>query len=172
MPHGDLENSRRLTARWGRLRPDDLDYYAADGLVSARHLATGVEIRVDPLLGQLAVPDPSEIDELLTRRSQEVHDLRREVLRLRARSGEPWQGVLAEPPAPRSATVVIAVAHQPDLVATLDALEQQSASLDDFDVVVVDLEHKLLPTVRGGPRPPAAPAGPWARTRRAVEPRA
>ena len=148
MPHGDLENSRRLTARWGQLRPDDLDHYAADGLVSARHLATGVEVRVDPLLGQPAVPDLSEIDGLLTRRSQEVHDLRREVLRLRARAGEPWQGVLADPPAPRSATVIIAVAHQTDLIATLDALEQQSASLDDFDVVVVDFEHKLSPAAR------------------------
>jgi GT2 family glycosyltransferase len=138
MPYGDAENFRRLTARWGRLEPDDLSHYAADGLVSAREVAGRIEVVVDPVLGYAAPTEQSVVETLLTQRSQQVWDLRRETLRMRAEAADPWAGLRDPPPIPRTATVIVACSDHGELAELLDALEQQTAPLDAFDVIVVN----------------------------------
>jgi GT2 family glycosyltransferase len=138
MPLGDQENFRRLSERWGALEPDDLAVYAADGLVRTSHHPGRIEVSVDPALGEPAWSDPSAVDQLLSRRSHQVHALRAEMLRLRAAAADPWSGARPEPPVPRRASVIVALTDHGELVEVLDALEAQTASLDTFDVIVAN----------------------------------
>ena len=138
MPLGDLENFRRLTERWGPLEPDDVAVYAADGLVRTAHHPGRIEITVEPALGEPVWSDPSAVDQLLSRRSQQVHELRAEMLRLRATAADPWNGVRPTPPAPRRATVIVSLTDHGELIQVLDALEGQTAGPDEFEVVVAN----------------------------------
>jgi GT2 family glycosyltransferase len=138
MPLGDEENFRRLVERWGRLEPDDLAIYAADGLVRTRHLPGRIEIAVDPAVGEPVWSDPSAVDQLLATRAHQVHELRSEMLRLRAQAADPWSGVRTAEPPPKQATVVIAVSDHGDLGGVLDALEAQTAGEDAFEVIVAN----------------------------------
>jgi GT2 family glycosyltransferase len=88
----DFELVTRLyLERWGeRVRPDDLDYYVADGLLRLSYWESyPVQMEVSPLLAVVAGGgrDP-EADRLLATRARQVHELMKETLRLRVRADE------------------------------------------------------------------------------------
>jgi GT2 family glycosyltransferase len=73
----------RFRARWGgRVRPDDLEHFAADGLLRVDYADTHpVRLTVSPLLA--AVNDrEQERERLLVRRAAQVNELLRETVRL------------------------------------------------------------------------------------------
>jgi GT2 family glycosyltransferase len=87
----EVENSRLYQARWAhRTRPDDLQYYIEDDLLSVSYARWyPARFAVSPLL---ATVDGDEYerraDRLLNVRSQEVFELLKEVIRLTVRLGE------------------------------------------------------------------------------------
>ncbi len=82
---GARENVELYRQRWaGRVRPDDVDYYAADGLLRFEYEGRyPVSLSVSPLLATVDDQRRSEERErLLRERSREVADLQRENTRL------------------------------------------------------------------------------------------
>lgn len=84
------DNVDRYRERWmPRVRPDDLDYYIADGLL--RIVYEGrypVRLEVSPLLATLHDPDRrSDVERLLRERNRQLVDLQRENTRMRLELG-------------------------------------------------------------------------------------
>jgi GT2 family glycosyltransferase len=142
MPLADEDNWRRLLDRWGKLEPDDLSIYAADGLVSARYVLGGVEVAVDPNFGSAVATEPAAVDQLLNRRSREVFLLREENRRLRAQADDPWDDLTAARGAPSTddptVTVIVALCDHGHVDQLLDALEAQTVGPGSFEVLVVN----------------------------------
>jgi GT2 family glycosyltransferase len=82
--------TRLYLERWGeRVRPDDLDYYVADGLLRLSYWESyPVQMEVSPLLAVAGGGRDPEADRLLATRAHQVHELMKETLRLRVRAGE------------------------------------------------------------------------------------
>lgn len=87
----DRENARLYRERWAhRVRPDDVSYYLADGLLRVRYeSAYPIRLEVSP---QLALVESDlrthQADRLLGFRSRQVFDLLRETARLTAQVAE------------------------------------------------------------------------------------
>ena len=94
------EGVARFRARWGdRVRPDDLEHFAADGLLRLDYGETHpVRLTVDPLLA--AVDDRRDaVERLLVRRAGQVHELLQETVRLSvALAGVEQRGAAPVPP--------------------------------------------------------------------------
>ncbi len=90
MASEDGGNERLYAERWlSRVRPDDLDYYVADGLVKILYqgFTYPIRVHVSPILGlgETDSPDDLSLAWLLERRAHQVFALQREVFALRAR---------------------------------------------------------------------------------------
>jgi GT2 family glycosyltransferase len=80
------ENVRLYRRRWlDRVRPDDLRYYAEDGLLSVGYKGSfPIHVRVSPLLGTVDTPSRTkEAEQLLAARTEQVAHLTSENTRLR-----------------------------------------------------------------------------------------
>jgi GT2 family glycosyltransferase/glycosyltransferase involved in cell wall biosynthesis len=100
--------------RWGhRVRPDDLDYFVEDGLLSVEHLPSfPINFSIAPLLGIVKGTDQEgPADRILEARTKQVHNLLKENIRLNVRLTEaafraanhPMNGAIpAEAAAPQS----------------------------------------------------------------------
>lgn len=80
------QNLRTFRERWiGRLKPDDLDIYIADGLIRVEYTANSIAMHVAPELG-FALERGAELPVLrvLSRRADQVNALMRENVSLRA----------------------------------------------------------------------------------------
>jgi GT2 family glycosyltransferase len=77
--------------RWGdRLEPDDLKFYAEDGLLQVTYYATWQEFTVAPELGVIKDREVfGSVEKLLAQRAQQVHALIRENVVLRAAGAAP-----------------------------------------------------------------------------------
>jgi len=86
------ENHHLFKARWATsLKPDEIDYYLADGLLRIQHSGPALSsIAISPLLASVS-RDPSELTDLLRARTRQVRELLRETARLTERA------VAAEP---------------------------------------------------------------------------
>jgi GT2 family glycosyltransferase len=83
--------TRLYLERWGeRVRPDDLDYYVADGLLRLSYWESyPVQMEVSPLLAVVAGGGrDTEAEGLLATRARQVYELMKETLRLRVRADE------------------------------------------------------------------------------------
>jgi GT2 family glycosyltransferase len=90
----ECQNAAVFLRRWaGKVHPDDLQIYFADGLIRIHYRANFLEFQVSPELGAVTSPqDTAEVSSLLAVRAQQVYSLLRENVALRA--GGP--GTLAE----------------------------------------------------------------------------
>jgi GT2 family glycosyltransferase len=87
----NLANDQLYRERWWhRLRPDDLDYYVADGLLRLKYGETyPATLELSPLLATLESADRNrQADRLLVARSRQVFELLKENTRLKRAAGE------------------------------------------------------------------------------------
>jgi GT2 family glycosyltransferase len=147
MPVQDRENYRALVERWGEFEPDEISVYAADGLIAARYVDDVLQIVVDPALGTTVGFDDSAAGRLLNQRSRQIATLRRENLALRAKLSDPWCDPVAHAGGrvriALEASVIVWLTGHDKLPEILDALENQSANPDGFEVVVVNTGRVL-----------------------------
>jgi GT2 family glycosyltransferase len=120
----------RFRARWeGRVRPDDLEHFAADGLLRVGYGDTHpLRLTVDPLLA--AVEDrEAAVEHLLVRRAAQVNELLRETVRLSVELA----GLDAAPPVDAARAQADAPAPVPhdELLRDAQAIEQQIGALQD-----------------------------------------
>jgi GT2 family glycosyltransferase len=99
----DRYNTRLLRERWGkRLKPNDFDYYLADGLLKLNYPGTyPLRWEISPRLALHAGPGSvEEAEKLLDARSREVFTLLKETVRLTAHIAE-LELDEREPPSPQ-----------------------------------------------------------------------
>jgi GT2 family glycosyltransferase len=80
----DVANAQRYCATWqARVRPDDLETYAEDGLLAVRYEgdATPLSVEVAPALATVRT-DEGELERLLRHRTLQVHELLQDAVRL------------------------------------------------------------------------------------------
>jgi len=122
----------RFRARWGgRVRPDDLEHFAADGLLRVGYGDTHpLRLTVDPLLA--AVEDRAEdVEQLLVRRAAQVNELLRETVRLSVElAGLDATQADAPPTAAPAPQATAAPAHD-ELLREAQAIEQQIGALQE-----------------------------------------
>jgi GT2 family glycosyltransferase len=91
----------RFRERWAEVRPDDLEYFVADGLLRLDYDSTHpIRLTIDPLLA--SVEDrTAALEGLLVRRAAQVNELLREAVRLSVGLAgvEDLQGPQPDPPA-------------------------------------------------------------------------
>ncbi len=77
--------------RWGdKIRPDDLDYYVADGMIRIEYFANYLEFTLSSEIGVVKDEKPfGNLEKLLAGRAQQVHSLLRENVVLRAAASAP-----------------------------------------------------------------------------------
>ncbi|MCC6779525.1 MAG: glycosyltransferase, partial [Hyphomicrobiales bacterium] len=149
-----LANGRLYSKRWhGRVVPDDLRYYAEDGLITVGYPPVyPVNIGIAPLLANIASDERNRsADQLLMARSRQVLDLLRDNISLNVRVQEAeYQATTRarlEPNRTRAAcageplrpvSIIIPVYNAFDhLVSTLDSLRAQT-DLDVHSVIIID----------------------------------
>jgi GT2 family glycosyltransferase len=87
----ERRNGLLMSSRWAkRVRPDDLQYYADDGLLGVNyHLLFPVDFKLSPLLGLVDGSERDQFaDRLLSARAQQVNDLLKDNIRLNLRVQE------------------------------------------------------------------------------------
>lgn len=159
-------NARRFRARWGdRVRPDELDWYVADGLLELGYEhAHPHRLRVSPLL---ATVEGRDLERALARRSRQVAELLREVVRLTARIAELELGSPcgdAAAPTPVGATDIISRADEleRELLALQEALAARtagSAALEPFGPAPQLVYRRLVERIRAIVQAEVPPGG-------------
>lgn len=119
----------RFRARWGsRVRPDDLEHFAADGLLRVDYADTHpVRFTVSPLLGSVNDRE-EERERLLVRRAAQVNELLRETVRLSvelARVEASPETALAAPAPDASADHVTFLHRAQGIEAQIGALQRE-----------------------------------------------
>jgi GT2 family glycosyltransferase/SAM-dependent methyltransferase len=100
----DLANRHLYRSRWAdRIRQDDIDYYAQDGLIRLDYDWLSVAVTVSPLLGYAkAAIEDNAVERALAWRSRQCWDVMRENARLAAGADAAvlWGQVATAPPQP------------------------------------------------------------------------
>jgi GT2 family glycosyltransferase len=156
------EGVARFRSRWGeRARPDDLEHFAADGLLRVDYGDTHpVRLTVDPLLA--SVNDRSDaLERLLVRRAAQVNELLRETVRLSVTLAGIDRARLADPLASRTPA---ARATHTQLLRRARRVEQDVATLQQQLIA----SFPDAPLAEAGPGPLLAYRQLAARLRRVV----
>lgn len=121
----------RFRARWaGRVRPDDLEHFAADGLLRVEYGDTHpLRLTVDPLLAAVN-EQQDDVQRLLLRRASQVNELLRETVRLSVELAGLDAPFAQEPPTPAAAPVT-ATADHAALLHHAQAVEQEVGALQE-----------------------------------------
>jgi GT2 family glycosyltransferase len=133
----------RFRERWPAVRPDDLDYFVADGLLRLDYAATHpVALTIDPLLA--SVEDRTDaIEGLLVRRAAQVNELLRETVRLSVGKGAADELPPSRPPAP------VGELDHADLLRRAQEIE---AAIADLQAELAARPGSLLAQVGPGPQ--------------------
>jgi GT2 family glycosyltransferase len=144
---GDAANFRRWRERWaGRLRRDDVSYYAEDGLLRLDHADGRVKVGVAPDLGVVdGDPQPDAFERLLADRTRKCLELLRDNVRLslsREAAVDPWRAACrrAQGAGEPTVSVVISVSHHGHFDEILAALGDQTVDPERYEVLVVGAE--------------------------------
>ncbi|MDX6634544.1 MAG: hypothetical protein QOF06_747 [Solirubrobacterales bacterium] len=144
----------RFKERWPEVRPDDLEYFVADGLLCLDYAGTHpIRLTIDPLLA--SVEDRADATEgLLVRRAAQVNELLRETVRLSV-----GMAGIDDPP-------------EPEPSPPREAVELDHADLlrraQEVEAAIADLQAELA-AARPDSRLAHAGPGPQLRYRRLVE---
>jgi len=143
------DNLRLYQTKWApRVKPDDLDYYAADGLLRVVYDASyPLKLGVSPLLAVLDDRREHEVDWLVNIRSRQVRELQKEVARLTIVLGEMQTGGGAWPHVGGGRVEAAAFVHPPASPG-LDVASPHPAPVPEAGPVEGVLRERLVDTHR------------------------